>query len=46
MLVDLLTEGMEVSGFKVPTWVFRVLISVPGLAGGYCNVALLIYRAR
>ncbi|USW53761.1 Putative cytochrome P450 [Septoria linicola] len=33
--LDLLTEGMKISGFKIPTWVFRVLLSVPGLAGGY-----------
>lgn len=33
--LDLLTEGMEISAFKIPTWVFRILVSVPGLAAGY-----------
>lgn len=33
--LDLLTEGMIISAYRVPTWVFRVLLSVPGLAAGY-----------
>lgn len=33
--LDLLTEGMAVSGLRIPTWTFRILISVPGLAAGY-----------
>ncbi|EME46239.1 hypothetical protein DOTSEDRAFT_148279 [Dothistroma septosporum NZE10] len=44
--LDLLTEGMEISAFKVPTWVFRFPLAVPGAAQGYykflsfCSVEL------
>lgn len=33
--LDLLTEGMAISGLRLPTWVFRILLSIPGLAAGY-----------
>ncbi|KAF7197855.1 Cytochrome P450 monooxygenase [Pseudocercospora fuligena] len=33
--IDLMTEGMLLSGFRIPTWMFRVLLDIPGLAAGY-----------
>ncbi|KAK4627014.1 Cytochrome P450 monooxygenase [Fulvia fulva] len=33
--LDLLTEGMGISAYKIPTWVFRILLSIPGAAQGY-----------
>ncbi|PIA88500.1 Tryprostatin B 6-hydroxylase [Cercospora beticola] len=33
--LDLLTEGMKMAGFKFPTWVFRVLLAIPGAANGH-----------
>lgn len=33
--LDLLVEGMEMSAFRFPTWVFRFLVSIPGAAAGY-----------
>ncbi|KAK3111707.1 hypothetical protein LTR53_012755 [Teratosphaeriaceae sp. CCFEE 6253] len=33
--LELLSEGMQPLGFMIPTWFFRLLVSIPGLAGGY-----------
>ena len=33
--LQLLSEGMDPVGFNFPTWFFRLLVSVPGLAAGY-----------
>ncbi|KXT03056.1 hypothetical protein AC578_693 [Pseudocercospora eumusae] len=33
--INLMTEGMLLSGFRFPTWMFRVLLDIPGLAAGY-----------
>jgi cytochrome P450 len=33
--IKLLDEGMDPMGFNFPTWFFRTLISIPGLASGY-----------
>ncbi|KAI4156765.1 MAG: hypothetical protein LQ340_000022 [Diploschistes diacapsis] len=33
--VSLLNEALELQGLKLPTWIFRMLLAVPGLAGNY-----------
>lgn len=33
--LDLLTEGMSTAPPKPPIWMFRLLIAIPGLAGGF-----------
>ena len=33
--LDLLDEGMQPLAFFLPTWFFRALTAIPGLAGGY-----------
>ena len=33
--LQLLSDGMDPVGFNFPTWFFRVLVSIPGLAAGY-----------
>jgi tryprostatin B 6-hydroxylase len=33
--LDLLDEGMQPLAYFLPTWLFRLLIAIPGLAGGF-----------
>jgi tryprostatin B 6-hydroxylase len=33
--LDLLVEGMELTGFRIPVWLSRVMMAIPGLTAGY-----------
>lgn len=32
--LDLLSEGMGAVGPRIPTWLFRILVAIPGAASG------------
>ncbi|SMQ55629.1 unnamed protein product [Zymoseptoria tritici ST99CH_1A5] len=33
--LDLLVEGMELTGLRMPVWLIRILMAIPGLTKGY-----------
>lgn len=33
--IDLTSSGMEIAGFKLPTWLFRILVVIPGAAANH-----------
>lgn len=42
--LDLLTQGLEKWAFKLPAWLFRVMLAVPGLASGSKKYRAFVYN--
>lgn len=38
--LELLSKGMDEQPARIPTWLFRVLIAIPGLAAGFKKFAV------
>ena len=44
--VELLKEAVSIHGFKLPTWIFRMLAAIPGLTKQYCDEQLAAKMAQ